>query len=82
MELNKIEVLKIYNVTDITNKYSEYSDEQKRKYRSVFVDDAILYEPLYKVVCKIKHNNNVEIVTKIWSKSELELIKKNQYYLG
>lgn len=82
MQLNKIKVLKVYKITDITNEYSEYSQEKKLKYRSSFSDDMILYEPLYKVVCKIKYNRTTEIVTRIWSKSELELIEKNKYYLG
>lgn len=82
MRLDKVKVLDIYSIEDVTNKYSEYSDEKKRKYRSAFVDDMILYEPLYKVVCRIECNNKVEIVTKVWRKSELKLIKKNQYYLA
>ena len=82
MILNKTKVLNIYKVTDITKDYANYSEEEKRRYRSVFVDDMILHEPMYKVVCKIERNNKTEIITKIWSKSELELIKKNQYYLS
>lgn len=82
MELNKVEIINIYKITDITNEYKNYSDEKKYKYRSVFADDMILYEPIFKVVCKVRHNGITEIITKIWTKSELELIEKNRYYLA
>ena len=36
----------------------------------------------YKVVCKVEHSGKFEIVTRIWTKSEYELIKKNKYYLA
>lgn len=81
MELNKVDILRIYKVTDITNEYPDYSIEKKEKYRSVFVDDMMLYEPMLKVVCKIKYNGITEIVTRIWTKSEFDLIQKNKYYL-
>ena len=42
----------------------------------------IISEPLYKVVCKVEHSGKFEIVTRIWTKSEYELIKKNKYYLA
>lgn len=82
MELNKVEIINIYKITDITKEYPNYSEGKKRKYRSVFADDMILYEPIFKVVCKIKYNGIIKITTKIWTKSELDLIEKNKYYLA
>ena len=66
----------------VTNEYKNYSEVDKQKYRSVLADDMIISEPLYKVVCKVEHSGKFEIVTRIWTKSEYELINKNKYYLA
>lgn len=80
MDLVKKKIIKIYKVIDITNEYHNYTDEHKKKYRSVFNDDMILNQPLYKVVCKVEYNGKTEIVTRIWTKSEYESVEKNKYY--
>ena len=82
INLKKMNIIKFYKVVDVTNEYKNYSEENKRKYRSILSDDMIISEPLYKVVCKVEHSGKFEIVTRIWTKSEFELIKKNKYYLA
>ena len=82
INLEKMIIIKFYKVVDVTNEYKNYSEENKRKYRSILSDDMIISEPLYKVVCKVEHSGKFEIVIRIWTKSEFELIKKNKYYLA
>lgn len=76
INLEKVNIIKFYKVVDVTNEYKNYSAENKRKYRSILSDDMIISEPLYKVVCKVEHSGKFDIVTRIWTRNEYEIIKK------
>lgn len=76
INLEKVNIIKFYKVVDVTNEYKNYSAGNKRKYRSILFDDMIISEPLYKVVCKVEHSGKFDIVTRIWTRNEYEIIKK------
>ena len=56
INLERMNIIKFYKVVDVTSEYKNYSEENKRKYRSILSDDMIISEPLYKVVCKVEHS--------------------------
>ena len=80
MEKNRIDIIKIYMILDITDSYIYISKKDMRKYRKSDIENLKNGESVYKVICKENRNGKNIITTKIWTETELDEIKEDYYY--
>ena len=80
MEKNRIDIIKIYMILDITDSYIYISKKDMRKYRKSEIVNIKKEESVYKVICKENRNGKNIITTKIWTETELDEIKEDYYY--
>lgn len=80
MEKNRIDIIKIYMILDITDSYTYISKKDMRKYRKSDIENLKNGESVYKVICKENRNGKNIITTKIWTDTELDEIKEDYYY--
>ena len=80
MEKNRIDIIKIYMILDITDSYIYISKKDMRKYRKSEIVNIKKEESVYKVICKENRNGKNIITTKIWTDTELDEIKEDYYY--